>query len=173
MLVSYQKTFSDQTKIFVFFIDLLNISVLLYGFWSANVSFLLSGFIRHLRRLRGTVASIIKFKERVLLDSPRHTRRVDNPVYTEVYTGRKQQRNGVIAHRKCLLRKSFSHKSDSFACLVSSIQRSAHLRKPQRKCLLRKSFSYTSDSFVCQWFTCVFNECQFSKLLMPQSFCLE
>ena len=76
---------------------------------------------------------------------------LDNPVYTEVYTGRKKhQRNGVIAHRKCLLRKSFSHKSDSFACLVSSIQRNAHLRKRQRKCLPRKSFSYTSDSFACQ-----------------------
>jgi hypothetical protein len=72
---------------------------------------------------------------------------LDNPVYTEVYTGRKQQKNGVIAHRKCLLRKSFSHKSDSFACLVSSIQRSAHLRKRQRKCLLRKSKS--------KWFLCL------------------
>ena len=44
---------------------------------------------------------------------------LDNPVYTEVYTGRKKhQRNGVIAHRKCLLRKSFSYTSDSFAWLV-------------------------------------------------------
>ena len=32
---------------------------------------------------------------------------------------KKQQRNGVIAHRKCLLRKSFSYTSDSFSCLDS------------------------------------------------------
>jgi hypothetical protein len=45
---------------------------------------------------------------------------LDNPVYTEVYTGRKkQQRNGVIAHRKCLLRKYSSYTSDSSAWLVA------------------------------------------------------
>jgi hypothetical protein len=65
--VSYlfrKKTFSDQTKIFVFFIDLLN-TLFIKCSLSANVSFLERGFIRHLRTIRGTVASIIKFKERV------------------------------------------------------------------------------------------------------------
>jgi hypothetical protein len=67
------------------------------------------------------------------INTPRHTRQpsVHRSVYWE-----KQQRNGVIAYRKCLLRKSFSYTCDSSAWLVIA----------QRKCLLRNSFSYTSHS---------------------------